>query len=495
MKKLTKTLLISGMAALAFGSVAAGTTYALFTSEAKNDVTITVGKVSVSTKVELIEAYHPAGIDTDGTISDSTNDVANSDLKVEIAEDGKVSIDKMLPGDKVTLKVTPTNDSDVKIKYRETYEVEGNEVDGADLLKITGDEDMVKNWTVLEAGGEIDAYEVVIELPATETKRVDEVTIKLGLEAVQGNAAVYDVAVSSKDELVEVLNTTGEDISVKLSNDIALDSSIAVVSNNITLIGDGTTKLSVPETYKEGRVLDIDADNYDAFNKKYGTNIEKKINLTLSGVDVVGPKDNTYNRGISIWGMDEVDVTLDNCNVSANHYPVNIAAANKNVTLTIRNSTIAGYCAMQTWSDVAAVFENCTLVGENVYEYDKNGDNDFAIIKVVGFVENDKQYAETADFTFKGCKFYSYAKKETSGDNVGKYNTERILSVGKGLTKGKVSFDENCKFYATVGEKDSIEVEEIIKMCEETGEIEEKDLGGYFGNNSPLTVDINIKKN
>ncbi len=442
MKKLTKTLLISGMAALAFGSVAAGTTYALFTSEAKNDVTITVGKVSVSTKVELVEAYHPAGIDADGTISDSTNDVANSDLKVDIAEDGKVSIGKMLPGDKVTLKVTPTNDSDVKIKYRETYEVVGNKVEGADLLKITGDEDMVKNWTVLEAGGEIDAYEVVIELPATETKRVDEVTIKLGLEAVQGNAVVYDVAVSDEESLEAALDSDEEFVSIKLNNDIDLAGSyLEGIKGNTTIYGDGTTKIIA----KEAGMAAINMDSDD-------TEINKNspVVLTLVGLDIVGPTadcgSNDANRGISAWGNKDLTMILDNCTVSANHYALNIAAANEKTKVVIRNSTLTGYSAFQTWSEnTNATFENCTLIGSNKYEGDDNG---YATIVLCPTAKNanlsfvrcnieinhktsDKastqkfvsvqaesvtKYAENAILSFKGCAFFENGAEVTITD-------------------------------------------------------------------------------
>lgn len=429
MKKLTKTLLISGMAALAFGSVAAGTTYALFTSEAKNDVTITVGKVSVSTKVELVEAYHPAGIDADGTISDSTNDVANSDLKVDIAEDGKVSIGKMLPGDKVTLKVTPTNDSDVKIKYRETYEVVGNKVEGADLLKITGDEDMVKNWTVLEAGGEIDAYEVVIELPATETKRVDEVTIKLGLEAVQGNAVVYDVAVNNEDKLLEAINSDEASTSIKLEENIEL-TSILDVKHNLTIYGDGDTKLTVAD--KKDRIFDVDGEG-DADKQIPGT--DENVTITLVGLDLVGPDSTSDNRCISIWGTKNCTLILDNCTTSCSYYALNVAKNNTGLKLVIRNSEVSGYCAFQSWSsNVNATFENCTLTGENIYSYDPDGWNDFTNIKI------NSGYTG-CEFTFNNCEFHMNSKNG---------NKQNIISI---VTGGNTITMNDCTFYKKTGDE------------------------------------------
>ncbi len=486
-KKLTKTILLSSLAIAAFGSVAAGSTYALFTSKAEETVTVSTGKVSVEQEVAVKECYRPTLIDTDGSIKDDNNSYDEETGFIATIDGDEVIVTNMVPGDKVTLTVTPTNNSNVKIKYRETYKIEG---DNEGILNIVAEDNMVTHWTAIEANGVIEAYEVSIEVPSTVTKGVENAKITLGVEAVQGNAKVYDVEVSTAEELRNVLEATGEDISVMLDNDIALTESIEVISNNVTIIGDGTTTISVPEDSYEGRVLNIDADSYGTLG------IEKKISLNLVGVNVEGPTENNYNRGISIWGMDEVDVILDSCTVTANHYPLNIAAKNKKVDLKVRNCTLAGYTAFQSWSDVSATFENCTLVGENVFGYDADHYNDFAIINLVGGVtENgvEVQYAVNADLTFKGCKFYSYARKETSGDNIGKYNEESILTVGRGM-KGNVSF-EGCEFYATVGESDinkPIEASEVVEMCGVT-QISDDDLDNYFTDTGTHNVKITIK--
>lgn len=73
MKKFNKTILLSALAALAFGSVAVTTTYALFTSKEEATVEVTTGKVSVTAKVDTVTLYSPTLIATDGTISDATN--------------------------------------------------------------------------------------------------------------------------------------------------------------------------------------------------------------------------------------------------------------------------------------------------------------------------------------------------------------------------------------------------------------------------------------
>ncbi len=198
MKKLKKTpklVLLTSLGAIIFGGVAVGSTYALFTSEAETKVTASAGKVSVSSSIELKEAYHPTLINTDGSLANSKNDINNADLNVEI-KNSDVSIAKMLPGDRVTLTVNITNDSNVKIKYREKYSIEGTD---KDKLLVTGTEKMVTNWTSLEANGVIDSYDVTIELPTTETKQIDQVTISLEVEAVQGNASTEKTIVVTPD--------------------------------------------------------------------------------------------------------------------------------------------------------------------------------------------------------------------------------------------------------------------------------------------------------
>lgn len=148
-KKVSKTLILSAAAALAFGGVAIGTTYALFTSESNNQVEIVSGKVSVTSTIAVKEVYSPTLISkADNSIIDSTNNTS-ADIKAEVsADNNSVSITKMLPGDRVVVTVTPKNDSNVDIKYRETYSFSGEtaeETDPVNQLQITGDEAMVKN--------------------------------------------------------------------------------------------------------------------------------------------------------------------------------------------------------------------------------------------------------------------------------------------------------------------------------------------------------------
>ncbi len=435
-KQVSKTLILSAAAALAFGGVAVGTTYALFTSKTNGQIEVASGKVSVTSKIEVKEVYSPSLINPgDATIFDSTNNADYADIKAEVSEDGNsVSITKMLPGDKVTLTVTPKNNSNVKIKYRETYSFTG---DNTGALKVTGDDAMVKNWTALDAEGEIEAYEIVVELPATATEEIEQATIKLGVEAVQGNAVVYDTEVASEEDLLEALSSSSESVSVKATSDIELSEPIRVSARNLTIYGDGDTKI----TTTEKRVFNInepdptdsdDADVYGKFTHENGS-------LTLVGIDLSSatstlPADSSESvRTINVWGTTNFTLTLDNCNVSTTHYPLNIASNNENLNLIVRNSTLKGYGGVNIWSpNTTGLFENCELIGENYWS--GNGNNFFAIA-LTDDTDNSK-------LTFKDC---TISAKENGSATEGFLTIQKKSRGTKIGTNIEVEFD-GCTF-------------------------------------------------
>ena len=409
-KKLTKTILLSSLAIAAFGSVAAGTTYALFTSKAESSITVTTGKVSVSQEVEIKERYTPALINEDGTIADETNAYDEATGFEVTVTDNDVAVTKMLPGDKVTLTITPKNDSNVKIKYRETYAITGDE---NNVLKVTGESGMITHWTVLEANGTIAAYEVSIEVPATGTEGVEDAKITLGLEAVQGNAKVYDTKVSTKEELLTALNSGEETLSVNVASDIELDGRYSIKNKNLTIYGDNGKKI----TTSDSRVFNIFGDE--------NSNLEGG-SLTLVDVDLVA-NGTSDSRAINIYGTTDYTVNLIGASLECNYYGINIAddvdASNKNLELVVKGSTISAWYPLNCHSEgVKCTFDDCTLIGHNFTSGEWGG----------VIVVNNKNI----DLTFNNCTLVA----STAG------GTQRFIcdtgEIGSGL---KVAFNK-CKF-------------------------------------------------
>ncbi len=314
-KKSNKVILLSALSALAFGGIAAGTTYALFTSTAETTVSVSTGKVNVEQKVEVKECYRPTLINTDGTINDPT-DAYDAETDFQAAIDGDdVTVTNMVPGDKLTLTITPTNKSNVKIKYRETYKLTG----GNESLSVTAGTGMVKKWTELSAEGKISSYEVIIEIPSTATKGVDNAKITLGIEAVQGNALVYDDVYA--DTLEDAFNLTAGTFSYNSPN-----------SSELSLDGKGRTYIN---KWIDGYIT---------------------ADTTIKNV--------TFLNG-AVFGMrkDGVTVTLEGCTF--------YACDQSKLTYTTSNSLTnsgAGMCLnleKMSAKNVSYVLKDCKFIGEN----------------------------------------------------------------------------------------------------------------------------------
>lgn len=204
--KLGKTVLLSTLAALAFGGVAMGTTFALFTSENETHIEATAGKVQIKPTFTA-KLYSPRSINLDGTIAKNNNDASNGRAigvgksamfknggKVTVTETG-IKIENMTAGDKVTLTVTPENLSTVKTKYRQRLVFDENS-DFTSIMqnvKITENSEKGFNtgvWADLNAGQQLSAFDIVIEIPTTSTGGIDNFGFSLFFDAIQGNANV-----------------------------------------------------------------------------------------------------------------------------------------------------------------------------------------------------------------------------------------------------------------------------------------------------------------
>ena len=223
--------------------------------------------------------------------------------------------------------------------------------------------------------------------------------------------AEYAIPVATADELTAAL-ANGQN--VILTAPIKMPEVIEV-KGDITIYGGENGKLLVPDN--ADRVINI-------------TENTEPLTLTLSNVDVVGPTSGTYTRGISVYGTQNVTIVVDNSSVSANYYALNIASANENVKVVVKNTTITGWCAFQTWSaGTKATFENCTLIGNNDKAYNADGWNNFATVVI-------NENTTNVELTFKDCRIEA---NQTTG------NKQYLMSVR--ASGAKVTMD-GCTFFA-----------------------------------------------
>ena len=194
-----KTIFSSLLTIILCLSLIAGSTYALFTSEDQVNIAITSGKVNVVATI----------LDTEmKTFSLGTEQAAGKFANGGTAvfatnEEGEkvLTLDKMTPGDKVTFSIQITNNSNVAMKYRVVWAVEGVL---SEVLTATAGGDKIENgksaWTswpvpAAEDGSDkVKTIDVVIELPADTNNDYQEktATIVFTVEAAQGNAPEVD---------------------------------------------------------------------------------------------------------------------------------------------------------------------------------------------------------------------------------------------------------------------------------------------------------------
>ena len=283
-----------------------------------------------------------------------------------------------------------------------------------------------------------DAKSVTLKgsMPLYNTAGVAPVVENLTVKDKNGNDQTIEaVAVSTEAHLKAAIENKKN---VMLANDIKLKSALEI-NKSVMIMGDGKTKLVNDDktSGNQSRVINIESSEAGDL---------KDITLTLSGIDIVGPTVNGYNRGVSAWGVNNLTVIMDNCSASANHYALNIAGSNTKPKVIVRNTTLKGYSAFQTWSaNTEAIFENCTLTGLNQWS---GSSDDFATLVVnVG--------AELTNLKFKNCCIEAN-EKGTGGTPA----DEKLISVRE--NKATVTF-EGCKFFVNndevTGEKRNSEME------------------------------------
>ncbi len=236
--------------------------------------------------------------------------------------------------------------------------------------------------------------------------------------------AEYATPVATATELAAAI-ANGED--VVLTNDVALPKALEVTSD-VTIYGNGTAKLTAPAVT---RVINVN-DN------------SEPVTLTLSGVEIDG---SDIERGVSVYGNEGVSIVVDNCSISADHYALNIASENTDAKVIVRNSTLTGYSAFQTWSaGTNATFENCTLIGNNKWSGDAD---DYAAIVIV-------DTAKDSTLTFKNCRIEANENGTAS---------EALLSAR--ATGATVTFD-GCKFFVNGTEVTGDAVKNNMKLKSDT---------------------------
>ena len=344
LNKKTNAILVSlGAIALA-GSVIAGSTYALFTSESKTNIAISAGKVDVTATISDLKTYSgkansltgDATADEANIVLTDTQGVFSNGGTAEIKDDALV-LDKMTPGDKVTFKISVTNNGTVATKYRTLIKEEGG-TGLFDGLKFTIAEANVvgrTKWKDLPAntdpnGTNIATFDCTVSLPSDAGNEYQgkNANILFSVEAVQGNVQTYVYPAGvNKDSFASATNvvyTNSSDTSAKYAFTKADDKTVYYAADLKAALSNGANALYV----NEDATLNENFSHYAVSNDL----VLYANDAYFGGKDLclgaaIGQTENTAGDlsleihdsiGLYVWGYAPADnvtqkVVLDNC--------------------------------------------------------------------------------------------------------------------------------------------------------------------------------------
>lgn len=220
-------------------SLITGATFALFTSESEVNIAVTSGNVSVVATIDetsIIKSHIEPNETGDG-YDTVTGSFYNG---TAVVEGNKITLDKMVPGDKIDFDVNISNASNVAIKYQTVVGVVSDNglysglavtMNGENFGGLTKKSD----WTTcgaVKTATNLKTVAVSIALPQTEGNEYQDKSaeVYIGVNAVQGNALCSDpvaqeVELYTAQDLVMFANSVNlgnsfKDYTVKLMNDI-----------------------------------------------------------------------------------------------------------------------------------------------------------------------------------------------------------------------------------------------------------------------------------
>lgn len=196
MKSMKRNVIVSAFLAIALClSVVAGATFALFTSNAKVNLSITSATVKVSADVENLKLYSTTEVNPATNKGKKQDLTGNTFLLGGTANftDGVLTLDRLAPGDGVTFDIKLTNKSNIDVKYRVVVgEATGGNL--ADALDITVNGDKYEGainteWNEVAANADIPSVPVKVELPVAADNDYAEKTVSLDItvEVVQAS--------------------------------------------------------------------------------------------------------------------------------------------------------------------------------------------------------------------------------------------------------------------------------------------------------------------
>lgn len=266
-KSTKRNIIISAILSMFMSaSLVAGATFALFTSESKVNIAATSGKVNVIATVDDLKTYSGVNLTGNSTtdqvvLTETQGTFTNGGTAAFNSEDAnKLELTNITPGDKATFKITVTNYSNVKVKYR--TKIASSEDDGLFAgLKFNIGGVMVQSssiWKNLdpasEEGTTVSSYDCYVELPSDRGDNYQGKSCKIAytVEAIQGNAA-------TTDENGAPLGFTTATVNVETTGEGTTANETTLASSDSVSVSESETKAVASATVPAGAKLESGA--------------------------------------------------------------------------------------------------------------------------------------------------------------------------------------------------------------------------------------------
>ena len=302
---MNKKILLSSLMSIAMlASITTGATYALFTAEDTVNVNVTAGKVSVTANV--LPTFYVKSLDTE--LKEVTGEgVFSTGGKVTVDQEGSITLDRIVPGDKVVFDVEIKNESNIDVNYRSVVAVrEGLELFSG--LKVTVDEQeyngmtAYSKWEYLTPGTGNRTVRITIELPSDAGNEYQGLSTKITytVNAVQGNSSVANVEedttyIYTENDLRLLAMDVNRGNSYK-NETVKLMQKIDLENREWTPIGNSSSSF-------QG---DFDGQNYTISNLNVGEST--KSNIGLFGYTTDGSIKNVHVHNADVDGRLNVGV-------------------------------------------------------------------------------------------------------------------------------------------------------------------------------------------
>jgi len=342
----------------------AGSTFALFTSEATASVAVTSGKVKIEASLGQPTLYSADATLTEGDLAgtilatdeengkyagtyyfkEQTGAFANGGTA---SKDGNtLTLDRMTPGDKVKAGLAITNSSNVKIKYRLTLEAhatgKNNETnkENAELLKVlkvkffdktyTGLQKFVSAWMYRDAVTTSEQLDtgLEIELPLEAGNDYQGLTVSYTIlvEAVQANAKTTDAGVTEYvNNTTTQTGTDSKKVEATQTESVVLETTTAPQEEKTTT-AEFTNAFNIAEQGSEVK-LDVETASFETASQTSYTVVAQDatpvasvdLNLTVDGETVTAFKEGGSSKITTyvLKGLNDISVVYNGDNTKA----------------------------------------------------------------------------------------------------------------------------------------------------------------------------------